>query len=502
MRTISVVEMKVAEINSAMWGVPTLILMENAGAAVARAVNEILEGKKANIAIVAGSGGKAGDSFVAARHLVNEGHKVKVYLLSKKLRHPDTQVNFRILKELENVEILEYKPESTFTEEVIIDGILGTGIKGAPRGLAVKAIESINYSKGIKIAIDVPSGVDPETGEVLGVAVRANVTVTMHSIKPGLLLAKDYVGKIIVANIGIPVNALTCVGPGDVKVRVREKPITAKKGDGGKIAVIGGSATYVGAPWLTCMGAWMAGADLVFLLAPDPVVKVRYSPEIIGITLPGNYLMKEHIGKITDILDKVSVVAVGPGMSVNENTKEFMREFLNIAIMKKKKLVLDADALKILAGLKVKLGNNAILTPHLGEASILLNTKLNDTLEERREAAIKIAEQYEASVILKGYVDVIADYTGNYKLRKAVGHQDMSCGGTGDVLTGIAATMVYRTGNVYWGALAASYINAAAGEMAYLNYGKASPTNVLKYIPKVIQDPIRFTDELLRMRTV
>ena len=503
---ISVDEMRAADLNSEFWGVPTILLMENAGAGVARIVREKAEdlslGK--SVAIVAGSGGKAGDGFVAARHLLNYGFRVNVYLTSKVIKHSDASRNFEVLKQLIGASIRRYKVGMQFKEDIIIDALLGTGVRGAPRGEAAEAIRSINSSEGFKVAIDLPSGVNPETGEVPGEAVRADVTATMAAVKPGLLKAREYVGELHVINIGTPKNAFLAVGPGDIKVWFRQKEVTAKKGDGGRVLVLTGSSKYVGAPWLTALAAWRAGADLVFLAAPEDVVEARFSPEIIALKLKGDNLKPNHVDMLLEegILSKSDVIVAGPGLGLTPETVEFVRKLTSVAAELRIPLILDADALKALP--KADVGKlNAVLTPHLGEASALLGRRFSPpaSIEERVSIAKEISSRYGCVTLLKGYVDVIASSDGKYKLRIGVGHQDMSCGGTGDVLAGLIATAVARGGSLFRAACIAAFVNAAAGEYAYLVGGKASPTEILKHVPQVLKDPLGFARRLLNLRS-
>ncbi len=495
MRTLSSDEVRAADVNSVFWGVSTRILMENAGAGVARVVKDLTSSKPCKVAVIAGSGGKAGDSFVAARHLASDDYEVHVYLVSRVVRHEDAKANLEILKNQHNVVIQDYKPGVSLDYDVVIDGLLGIGVKGAPKDLYADAIRTINSSRGVKVAIDIPSGLDPDTGEVPGDVVRADVTVTLVAPKPGLLKAPEVVGKLVIVNIGLPPNALRVVGPGDVEVWFRKKDVKARKGEGGRVLVITGSKWYVGAPWLTALGAWVAGADLVYLAAPEYVLESRFSPEIIGLPLEGDYLTKDSLKEVLGIVKKVDVLVSGPGLGVREETRGFVKALLSMARESGKPVVLDADALKLVSQEDLA-GVVSIITPHLGEAALLMGVEparliSEDSIETRISVARSIVERYKTTLILKGYVDVIASPDGNLKLRTGVGHQDMSCGGTGDVLTGLTATSLVRAGDPFRAASIAAFVNAVAGELAYLIEGKSSPTNILKYIPQVLKEPLK-----------
>lgn len=505
MRTLSSDEVRAADVNSVFWGVSTRLLMENAGAGVARVIKDLTDGKPCRVAIVAGSGGKAGDSFVAARHLAGEDYEVHVYLVSRIIRHEDARENLEILKNQHNVVIHDYRAGTSLDHDVVVDGLLGIGVRGAPKDIYADAIRAINSSRGIKVAIDVPSGLDPDTGETPGEVVKADVTATLVAPKPGLLKAPSLVGKLIVVNIGLPPNALRTVGPGDVEVWFKKKDLKAKKGEGGRILVISGSREFVGAPWLTALGAWVAGADLVYLAAPEYVLKSRFSPEVIGLPLDGDYLTEDSLRGLTGLVKKVDVVVSGPGLSVREETRRFISALLSTIREVRKPLVLDADALKLVREEDFT-GIEVVITPHLGEAAALMGVEPSsliseDTVETRINVAKNIVERYRATLILKGYVDVIMSPDGNFKIRTGIGHQDMSCGGTGDVLTGLVATSLARARDPFRAASIAAFVNAVAGELAYLIEGRSSPTNILKYIPQVLKEPLKTALRVKELRS-
>ena len=492
MDVISIEDMRVLEINSRALGVPTLLLMENAGAAVAQAIElELGSLKNKDIIVIAGKGGKAGDSFVAARHLSRLGAKVKIFMLyhPSEITHEDTKFNYQIISKMKSISIQRFNKDIDLSSDVIIDGLLGTGIKGRVREPATSAIELMNRAKGVKVAIDVPSGIDPDTGEVLGIAFRADVTVTMHALKPGLVKAKEYAGKIIVANIGIPPEAWTYLGPGDIAARVRRKPRTAKKGDGGRILVIAGSSKYIGAPWLTALAAWAAGADIVTLAAPTPVLANRFSPEIIGHELRGEELSLEHIDQLINLANKYDVIAMGPGLGLSTETLEAANKLIEALINKGKFLVIDADALKALAIKKhLDLRMYAVVTPHLGEASLMLNKNIGNDTSSRVAAAIEISKKFNTITVLKGYIDVITN--GKiFRIREGISPSDMTRGGTGDVLTGLIAGLIPRTSSILNAAYAGVIANAIAGSLAYKYRGASYPLHIIDFIPQVLKDP-------------
>lgn len=498
---LSTIDMRALEINSAALGVSTLLLMENAGRSVAEVVASRLD-RSVKIAVVAGRGGKAGDGFVAARHLRGLGFYVEIFLTSdpEAIRHEDAKRNYEILSRGHSVKISRYERGVLKNFDVVIDAMLGTGVRGRVRGVIADAINEINNLGKFVVAIDVPSGLDPDTGEILGECVNANVTVTMHAPKKGLVNKRECVGELIVADIGIPAEAWEDIGPGDVEARILKREKTAKKGDAGRILVIAGSENYVGAPWITALAAWSAGSDLVYLASPRKVLDKSFSPEIIPIELGEKYVTREAIDVLRDHIAKADAVAIGPGVGLFREVREAIPEIINETLSRNKPMVIDADALKILAENRIKLKWRAVLTPHLGEASILLRKELSNDKESRVRAAKEISEEFEAVVIVKGYLDAVCE-SSRCRVRSLIGNPDMARGGTGDVLTGIVASLIPRTRTLFDAACAGVAINAIAGEIAYRLYGASTPMNLIKLIPRVIKDPLKYYVEALENRS-
>ncbi len=493
-RIVSTRDMRAYEINSEALGVPTIMLMENAGASVARVVEGELEevsGKR--IAIIAGKGGKAGDGFVAARHLAALGAKVRVYLLypPETVKHPDASRNLDILSRTGDVELTKWRGRLSGNFDVVIDAMLGTGTRGMLRDPVKGAVEQANEAQGLKVAIDLPTGVDPDTGEILGTAFRADITVTMHAAKPGLLRdeAREYVGRLVVANIGMPPRAWTHVGPGDVAARIPRRPRKTHKGMGGRVLVIGGSASYIGAPWLSALAALAGGADLVYLYTPQPVARHRFSPEVIVTPLEGDILEERHVDMLVEAAGRADAIVVGPGVGLARETFAAVAELLVKLAKLDKPVVVDADALKVVGRENIRLTHKFILTPHLGEASRLLGEEVEDELEPRVGAAERIAEKYGSVVLLKGWVDVIAGGGREARLNET-GVPEMSVGGTGDVLAGLAAAFACKTLDAREAAEVAAYVNGIAGMLAYRREGAAMPTALLRHIPIVLRDPV------------
>jgi len=499
MEIISSLEMRIVDRNADALGVATLLLMENAGRAVADVVEEKLGGLKGKrIVVFAGAGGKAGDGITAARHMASRGALVTLYMLTppERLEHEAARIQFEAVEKMDlSIEIKVVRDLSDIPERVeadaVIDALLGIGIRGRVRTIYAKAIEAINSSSGLKVAIDIPSGIDPDTGEVLGVAVKADVTVTLHKPKPGLLKAQPYVGELKVVSIGIPPEAELYVGPGDLEYRFRPRPMKAYKGSSGRVLVIGGSETFTGAPALSALAALRTGVDLAYVAAPERAADIiaSYSPDIITIKLAGyDYLVPKHVESLKPWLERVNVVVIGPGLGTREETFNAVWELIGLLRSMDKAMVVDADALKALSQRRDLLGGKMVITPHSGEFRMLFNVEVPEDIEGRISVVKTQASRYGIIILLKGWIDVISDGK-RVKLNKT--HVPaMAVGGTGDTLTGIVAALIARGLPLFEAAYLGAFINGLAGCIAYHELGDHMlATDILKYIPEAMNRP-------------
>ncbi|OYT61761.1 MAG: bifunctional ADP-dependent NAD(P)H-hydrate dehydratase/NAD(P)H-hydrate epimerase [Thermofilum sp. ex4484_15] len=499
MEVISSRYMKLLDLNSEYLGVPMLSLMENAGASVANVVRSRLS--KGKVVVIAGTGNNGGDGMVAARHLASD-YKVEVFLIGRatRIRSEETLRNWKVLEGMDSVstyviedrEGLETLREALNDADIIIDALLGTGVKGTLRGLYEEVVRLINSSRGLKIAVDVPSGLDPDSGEVKGVAVKADVTVTFHALKPGLTSAKEYAGEIIVKPIGIPPDASRICGPGDLYLVYKRREPWSKKGDFGRVLIIGGSAYYSGAPALSALASLRTGSDLAVVACPKAVVNVirSFSPNLIVRPVGEEFLTENEVSALLELSDSFDSIVVGPGLGLKEDTLRAVREFLR-GLRPDKPVVVDADALKaLLKDLGVIKGKKAVLTPHAGEFKLLTGIKLTNDLREREEAVIKLARELNVTVLLKGHVDVISD--GRVVKLNKTGNPGMTVGGTGDVLTGILATFLAWSGDPLESACAAAFVNGVAGDMSKERLGyHLTATDLIEGIPKAMDKFLR-----------
>ncbi len=484
--------------NSEYLGVSTLQLMENAGRSVADEISARF-GAGSSVVIYGGTGRNGGDGMVAARHLAGRGFNVSYKLVGSEdaISDPTALHNWRALKSMSTtVKIDEYRDSSSLSEsdsEIVVDALLGTGVKGKLRQPILRAVEVINKSSGYKVAVDVPTGIDSDTGEVLGEAVRANLTVTLHAMKKGFSKAKEFYGEIRVADIGIPPEAAAFAGPGDVDAVVVRRSPDAHKGQFGRLLVIGGSEVFTGAPTLVGLAAYRTGTDQVFVAAPEKTAQTisSISPNLITIKLPGAHLAPAHIHILRDQLEKANAVAIGPGLGLNKQTVTAVRRIVSLVHQSRKPLLLDADGLKALGVVRKKMfSESTVLTPHAGEFQAISGKPPPRDPKVRSGEVKGFALRSGAVVLLKGRTDIISD--GMRVKLNNTGNPGMTVGGTGDVLSGIVAGLMAQGVDGFRAAVAGAFVNGAAGDIAEELYGyHLMATDLLDHIHTIMNDPMR-----------
>ncbi len=498
-KPISTNEMRSLERNAQYLGISHSLLMQIAGREVARVIidTENIEGK--SVVILSGLGGNGGDGLVAARYLDEVGAKVRVFLLGheKAISNEDTQMNWDILRNLKCISMASLQTESDVKScrpildaDIIIDGLMGFGLHSTLREPLLTAVKTINKSNAIKYSIDMPTGIDSDTGEVHGAAVIADHTISLHAEKQGLAHALKYAGKSHVVTIGIPREASYTCGPGDLLPFNKPRKSSAKKGDFGRILVIGGSDVYSGAPALSGMAALRTGSDLVSILAPEPVVSAirEYSPNLMVTSLGTKILQRETTDLVLEMIAKNNAIAFGPGLGNHPDTITSVKTLVQKIVELKKPLVLDADGLKAIEGSGIKMNPEfVVLTPHWGELKTIMDVDLGDPedLDNRIKRAKDAAQKYQAIILLKGHIDVIANPSGQYKINRT-GVPAMTVGGTGDVLTGIIASLMSRHPNAFEASCAGAFISGLAGELAASALGDhIVATDCIERIPDV-----------------
>ena len=441
------------------FGIPGLILMENAGRGTFELICRHFAARlRQGVTILAGPGNNGGDGFVIARHLNQEGVKVELLILApgEKFRG-DALVNYNIVKKLglPVTECLDSDTLSSMSETIeksglIVDAIFGTGLVREVTGRFAQSIEMANASPAPIVAVDIPSGLSSDTGRPLGTAIRADLTATMALAKLGLVLhpGTEYAGELHIVEIGIPDTA---VAEADIKTELldesifrailRPRPSTGHKGTFGHLLILAGSRGKTGAAALVAHGALRAGAGLVTVGCPADVqpVLAQKLTEAMTEDLPGTKsgtVSGKAIPIIETLLERKKALAVGPGLGLNDETRDVVRLLFETAPVP---MIADADALTALGtdhGPVARAKQPRILTPHPGEMARLLGCTIAEVQHDRMAAALSLACSSKAVVVLKGAGTVIAAPDGRVALNSS-GNSGMGAGGMGDVLTGI-----------------------------------------------------------------
>lgn len=484
-------DMMVADANSEALGIPRLILMENAGKCVAEKIFEI--SKKCKVAVYAASGGNGGDGFVAARHLVQRGYKVDVYFLGTEsaIKSSETMVNWKIIQKLTNfnpnIQVFAINDSSLLEPvkaDIVVDAIMGTGINGKMREPTATAAKYINDSESLVVSVDIPTGMDPLTGDVHHNAIMANHTVTFHKPKTGLLKTNpEYIGSLTVCDIGIPREAEIFTGPGDL-LRLNKRNVDSHKGQNGRVLVLGGSEHFSGAPSLAAISALRSGVDIAVIACPETVSdSIRsYSPDLIVKGLSKEYISFEDSTDILEMSDNADTVIIGCGIGTNTETGLVLNELVEKI---QNPIVLDADALKIVDKNVVRNSEKQIvLTPHKAEFRAFFNVEVPEKLEDKINTVKDAASEFGCTVLLKGDVDIISD--GNRIKLNSTGNPGMSVGGTGDVLAGLVGGLISNGHSAFEAAFLGAYINGVAGDLSKKKYGyNFLASDILNYIPMI-----------------
>lgn len=467
--------------NAAALGVPTRVLMESSGNAVARAVRDVAE-PSSTVALVAGRGNNGGDGFVAARFL--DDYDVTVSLLGRpeNIATDISRANWDALDSAETSteSVTDSQDLDLGDPDVIVDGLLGTGVSGEPREPERTAIEQINATDVHVVSIDVPSGLDADTGEAPGACVSADTVVTFHDQKPGL--ADGETGatwEVVVADIGIPDAAETFVGPGDLLSLSR--PGDAHKGDFGRVLVVGGGP-YTGAPALSAQATLRGGADLAFVLCPDPVADTiqGYAADLIVDDFAGAHFQSEHVDTVLRKVEKfdIDVLVLGPGLGDRSDTmtavEELLAEYDGLGVV-------DADALQVVP--EVETNATLVCTPHQGELRKMGGPSVDDW-ETRADEVTAFAAELGHTILVKGEYDIATD--GETTRVNRTGNPGMTVGGTGDVLAGVTAALLATQEPIQAAALGA-YVNGLAGDSVVEESGYGlTASDLLPAIPRAL----------------
>ena len=495
-------------------GIPSLILMENAGRQVAEAVAERWDVESIHVLALSGKGNNGGDALCAARHLVRWGATAEAVIVgSPDQLSEETCTQARILgtadveiRYVDEEAAVDAYDEALWRSDLALDGLLGIGVQGAVRGLYKPVIDRLNDGPADVVAIDLPSGVEADTGRVEGVAVRAQVTVTLEYPKIGLLLhpGRAHAGDLLVRSIGYPEalsqsleTDLAWVDDAWVRERLPERDPNSHKGDYGRVLVLAGSRGLSGAAIMTADAALRSGAGLVYMGYPECLSSAIEGRLLEAVKFPlpelDGAIADTAISEITQIVaeDRITALAIGPGLSQRESIRPLLHELLpelNVP------LVIDADGINNLAdedGRKLlqKLEAPTVLTPHPGELSRLIDRSIAEIEHDRVGTAQKAAEDLALVMVLKGAPTVTALPSGDVFVN-ASGNSGLATGGSGDVLTGLIVGLTAQGMSVEDAAPAGVYLHGLLADRLALTMGERAmlPRDLLETLPEVLKE--------------
>lgn len=504
MKILTAAEMReVDRLSTERTGIPSIELMENAG----RSVAEFIQGHWPNFArrrilVLCGKGNNGGDGFVVARHLKQVGAEPGVALCGKpEEMHGDAAENLNrwltfpgALRVIASEEEWDKAAIHFNAGEIIVDALLGTGTRGETRGLLRRVIHDVNArraSRSVVVAVDIPSGLIADTGEHPGESITADYTVTFTAPKIGMLLrdAPACVGTMVVRDIGSPRNLVEEAGKGELRwLEARDfeefaapRKAAGNKGDYGHALIVAGSVGKTGAAVLSSWAALRVGVGLVTGATPEPALPViaAHTPEImtepLAPTSAGTVSMRSmENGYFESLLERKRALAIGPGLTTQKETQEFIR--VAVGMRSGPRIILDADGLNAFAGRAGELMQSRpiTITPHPGEMARLVGGSVPDVQANRVSIAKKSAAAWNAIVVLKGQQTVVAAPDGRIAVN-STGNPGMATGGTGDVLTGMLAGLTAEFSSVDWFQTVCFgvYLHGLAGDVAYAEKNEA-----------------------------
>ncbi|VVB76626.1 ADP-dependent (S)-NAD(P)H-hydrate dehydratase [uncultured archaeon] len=495
-KVLSASDMQAIELNAAALGVSGSQLMENAGMAVAKFIEKQFA-KSKNVLVICGLGWKGGSGFAASRHLIKNHHvTIGIVGYEKNVRFGPALEDLKIIRQSPFGDVIENVQAHSNVlngKDVIVDAVFGVGFHGKMTEGASTLIKKVNDSKTPVVSIDIPSGLDANTC-VSHTLIAADYTVTFHKEKScldGLASA----GKVVVEDIGIPIEAEIFAGPGDLMLARRPRSIYSSKHDNGSVVIIAGSRDYHGAPVLAANAVYNAlaalrmGTGYVHLYVPAAIEDAarRLSPNVIVRRFGTDYISDGDFESVKEAVKKADAVIIGMGIGRDESTLDMAARIIDTAVAEGKKIVIDADAIYAVKRAQ-RLGKDAVLTPQDIEFHELsgLTLKKND-LAERFINAVSVARKLNASLLLKGHDTIITDGEVAKIVRSDT--SALATMGTGDVLSGIIGGYAAIGATVFESATAGAYLHATIGGLLALEKGNhILAVDVVDKIPKIIKD--------------
>ena len=478
------------------FGIPSLVLMENAAIAVVDAIFEHYSSCE-RASIFCGTGSNGGDGLAVARHLENRGVVPSVFIVGDRGKFAgDARTNLTICERLAlpmyditDADSLDAALVHASDADVIVDALFGTGLNRVPEGIYAEAISSINELALPIVAVDVPSGANASSAEPFEPCVQAAITVTFatpklcHVFEPAAM----FCGEVIVADISIPDAAiqdenvtLSLTTPADVRPHIAPRLASTHKGTYGHVGIVAGSPGRSGAAVMCARGAIRTGAGLVTVMTDSDTAKLVHAASVESMTFSG--------GDVAEFLMNKSAVLIGPGLPDTERAYNWVRAAIPAIELP---LVIDASGLNAFAGRANELNPNnrpRVVTPHPGEMARLLGMETKDVVAQRIDVARKAAQTSKCVVVLKGHQTLIADPEGHVNVNPT-GNPGMASGGMGDVLGGIIAAFLARGVDPFDAACGAVYIHGFAGDLLKEEMGDTglAAMDLAERIPIAIQ---------------
>lgn len=483
MRAVSGQEMQRLEMMAVKeLGISVRDLMERAGKAVADSATEMLTGGE--VVVICGKGNNGGDGFVASRSLFERGLSVKIFMLSSERDlSPEAADAFKALKDLP-LERRSLTPKNLGNfraalqgANLVIDAIFGIGFRGAAKGLVAEVIKEVNLASCPVLSVDVPSGLEANTGFVHNVCIRADRTVTFTCPKVGLVIypGAGFVGELKVADLGIPealierASDVSLSSPDEVRTFLPTREVDVHKKACGRVLVVAGSIGMTGAASLTSLAALRSGAGLVTLGIPRSLNSIleKKVTEVMTVPLPETAsasLSLEALDPIQELISSFDVLALGPGLSCEAETVSLVLKLVESVCLP---LVLDADGLNALVGrvdILSKRSYPTVITPHPGELARLFGITAGEVQLDRLQFARRTAKEWGVVVVLKGARSIVGSSQG--LVVSTTGNPGMATAGTGDVLTGLIAGLLSQGVEPFKAAVLGTYLHGLAGDIA------------------------------------